>query len=98
MRFGHPVELVSDRGAHFLNEIIEDITTKYAICHRKTTPHNPEANGQTEWSNRTIEKMLNKMLFAHKTDRDQKLASAVHAYNTVEKTTTGKTPYYMVFG
>ena len=27
MRFGHPLELVSDRGTHFLNDVICDITT-----------------------------------------------------------------------
>lgn len=98
MRFGHPLELVSDRGKHFLNDIIKEITTKYAIKHRKTTPYNPKANSQTERSNGTIGKMLNKMVLAHKTDWDRKLASAVHAYNTSQKTTTGKTPYFMVFG
>lgn len=35
---------------------------------------------------------------AHKTDWDRKLPSAIHAYNTSEKSTTGSTPYYMVFG
>lgn len=38
MRFSYPLELVSDRGKHFLNDVIVDITTKYAIKHRKTTP------------------------------------------------------------
>lgn len=93
MRFGYPLEMVSDRGTHFLNEIIKDITIKYAIRHRKTTPYNPKANGQTERSNGTIGRMLNRMVAMHKTDWDQKLASVVHAYNTTKKTTTGKTPH-----
>jgi transposase InsO family protein len=51
MRFGHPLELVSDRGTHFLNDVIVDLTTKYLIKHRKTTPYNPKANGLTERAN-----------------------------------------------
>ena len=98
MRFGHPLELVSDRGTHFLNDVIVDLTDKYLIKHRKTTPYNPKANGLTERANGIIGKILNKMVSAHKTDWDQKLPSAVHAYNTTEKTTTGKTPYFLVFG
>ena len=98
MRFGHPLELVSDRGTHFLNEVIEDLTNKYLIKHRKTTPYNPKANGLTERANRIVGTILNKMVSAHKTDWDRKLPSAVHAYNTTEKTTTGKTPYFLVFG
>jgi hypothetical protein len=51
MRFGHPLKLVSDRGMHFLNDVIVDLTTKYLIKHRKTTPYNPKANGLTERAN-----------------------------------------------
>lgn len=98
MRFGHPLELVSDRGTHFLNDVITDLTDKYLIKHRKTTPYNPKANGLTERANGIIGKILNKMVSAHKTDWDRKLPSAVHAYNTAEKSTTGWTPYFLVFG
>jgi hypothetical protein len=98
MRFGHPLELVSDRGTHFLNDVIVDLTDKYLIKHRKTTPYNPKANGLTERANGIIGKILNKVVSAHKTDWDRKLPSAIHAYNTTEKTTTGKTPYFLVFG
>jgi hypothetical protein len=36
MRFGHPLKLVSDRGTHFLNDVIVDLTTKYLIKHRNS--------------------------------------------------------------
>ena len=38
------------------------------------------------------------MVSTHKTDRDQKLPSVVHAYNTSKKRTTGKNPSFLVFG
>jgi hypothetical protein len=98
MRFGHPLELVSDRGIHFLNDVIVDLTTKYLIKHRKTTPYNPKANGLTERANRIIGKILNRLVSAHKTNWDRKLPSAVHAYNTTEKSTIGQTPYFLTFG
>ena len=92
------MEIVSDRGTHFLNDVICDITTKYLINHQKTTPYNPKANGLTEQANGIIGKVLNKLVAAHKTDWDLKLPSAVHAYNTSEKRTTGRNPYFLVFG
>jgi len=98
MRFGHPLELVSDRGKHFLNDVIYNITSRYSIKHRKTTPYNPKANGLTERANGIVGKILNKMVSAHKTDWDQKLPSAIHAYNTSGKRTTGKSPFFLVFG
>lgn len=67
MRFGYPLKLVSDRGTHFLNDVIVDMTTKYAIEHQKTTPYNPKANRLTERSNGIVGKKLNKMVSAHKT-------------------------------
>ena len=91
MRFGHPLEIVSDRETHFLNDVICDITTKYLINYRKMTPYNLKANGM-------IGKVLNKLVAAYKTDWDLKLPSAVHAYNTSEKRTTGRNPYFLVFG
>ena len=98
MRFGHPLELVSDRGTHFLNDVIVDLTGQYKVKHRKTTPYNPKANGLTERANGIICKILTKVVSAHKTDWDQKLPSAVYAYNTAYKSTTGKSPYYLAFG
>jgi transposase InsO family protein len=47
-RFGYPLELVSDRGTHFLNNIIEELTRVYLIKHKKTNPYNPKANGLIE--------------------------------------------------
>jgi hypothetical protein len=78
--------------------VIVDLTTKYLIKHRKTTPYNPKANGLTERANGIVGKILNKMVSAHKTDWDWKLLSAVHAYNTTEERTTGQSLYFLVFG
>jgi transposase InsO family protein len=98
MRFGYPLELVSDRGTHFLNETMEHVTEIYNIKHRKTTPYNPKANGLTERANGIVEGILNKVVSAHKIDWDRKLPSAVFAYNTTWKKTTGRTPYFLVYG
>ena len=38
------------------------------------------------------------MVSAYKTDWNRKLPSTVHAYNTSEKKTIGKSPYFLVFG
>ena len=98
MRFGHPLELISDQGTHFLNDMIRTITSMYMIKHRKTTPYNPKANGLTEQANGIIERILNKMVSAYKTDWDWKLPSVVYPYNTSKKSTTGKSPFFLVFG
>ena len=97
-RYGCPLELVSDRGTHFLNATIEHLTTVYLIKHRKTTPYNPKANGLTERANGLLCKILTKIVAAHKTDWDVKLSSVLWAYRTAEKVTTRKTPFYLTYG
>jgi transposase InsO family protein len=97
-RFGCPLEIVSDRGLHFLNETIQELTRIFFIKHRKTTPYNPKANGLTERANGIMVNILNKIISVHKTDWDIKLQSAIWAYRTDEKITTKRTPFYLVYG
>jgi hypothetical protein len=98
MRFGYPLELVSDQGKHFLNVLILALTEQYYISHGKTTPYNPKANGLTKWANGIIRKMLNKMTSVHQQDWDEKLSLAVFAYNCTMNSTTGYAPYFLVYG
>ena len=98
LRFGAPLEIVSDRGLHFINEIITALTRYYTIRHRKTTPYNPKANGAVERTNGTIVRVLGKVIAVHQRDWDEKLPSVVHAYNITHKETTGKSPFYLVYG
>ena len=37
-RFGCPVELVSDRGGHFINRIIKHLTGFFSVMHKKSSP------------------------------------------------------------
>ena len=45
-RFGCPIEMVIDRGTHFINEVISEMLVKFMIIHRKSTPYYPRGNGQ----------------------------------------------------
>ena len=67
-RFGCPKELVSDRGTHFVNDIIEELTTKFKIKHRLTTPYHPQANGQTKKTNWILCKIIAKTIQRSMTD------------------------------
>ena len=97
-RYGCPLELVSDRGTHFLNEVIAALVSYYNINHQVTTPYNPKANGLTERSNGILVRSIQRMIEVHKADWDLKLYSALWAYRTAEKITTLKTPHYMMYG
>ena len=86
-RFGCPKELVSDRGTHFLNKTIEQLTTKYLIKHRKSTPYHPRANGQTEKTNGILCKIITKTVQGSNNDWDARIHDTLWAYRTAYKVT-----------
>ncbi|MCO5601322.1 hypothetical protein L7F22_055441 [Adiantum nelumboides] len=95
--FGAPAELVSDIGTHFLNNVLQDLTSYFNIRHDKTTPYKPSTNGQVESTNKTLVTILRKILDVNKRDWDEKHSAAVWAYNTTFKEATGFTPFSLVY-
>ena len=93
-----PKILVSDRGSHFLNELFEEMTIKFRINHRKTTPYHPQTNGQSERVNGILVNILQKTVLDSKRDWDVKLTAALWAYMTTFKVTTRATPFSLMFG
>src|SRR6202022_2584669 len=97
-RFGCPRELVSDRGTHFVNDVIMELTNKYKIKHRLTTPDHPRANGQPEKINGILCNINTKTVQGSMSDWDSKLLNALWAYRTASKVTTKFTPFQLVYG
>ena len=97
-RFGCPIELVSDQGGHFVNRIICELTSHYAVVHKKSTPYYPQANGLAESTNKTLQTILKKIVNENHMDWDDKLHSALWAYRTTYKTSIGSTPFRLAFG
>jgi hypothetical protein len=97
-RFGCPKILISDRGFHFLNDAIVDLTKLFNINHRKTTPYHPQTNGLTERMNQTLVRILRKIVIDLKLDWDHKLTVALWAYKTTYKVSTRTTPFSFLFG
>ena len=87
-RYGCPVELVTDQGGHFINEVIRELVTQHLIIHKKSTVYYPQANGQAESSNKVLLAILKKLVNENRTDWDEKLYSALWAFRTSYKVAT----------
>jgi transposase InsO family protein len=70
-RFGCPMSLTSDQGAHFISTTIENITTEFLIQHHKRNPYHPQANGIVEAFNNILERGLTKVCCENKEDWDE---------------------------
>src|SRR5215471_3598566 len=47
-RHGCPQRILSDRGSHFNNNLIQDLTERFKIKHGFSTPYHPKTNGLVE--------------------------------------------------
>ena len=53
-KYGCPLELISDQGTHFLNEVILQLTVEFKIIHRNSSAYYPQTNGQAQCTNKTL--------------------------------------------
>ncbi|RVW34734.1 hypothetical protein CK203_110702 [Vitis vinifera] len=70
---------------------------RYRIQHHRSSAYRPQTNGAMEVANKNIKRILRRMI---KTSRDfsEKLPFALWAYRTSFRTSTGATPYSLVYG
>ena len=92
---GCPQEFISDKGTHFVNDVIELLKKKYNIKHRLIIPYYPRANGQMEKTNEILCKIISKTVQGSTMDWDVKLLHALWAYRTTYEVTTKFTPFQL---
>src|SRR6266511_1108529 len=53
-RFRAPRIIQSDRGTHFVNEVIRKLTKRFRVRHSLSSPYHPQSNGLVERFNKTL--------------------------------------------
>jgi transposase InsO family protein len=97
-RHGFPKRLLSDRGSHFLNEVIECWTRIGGVGHTVTPAYRPQTNGLTERCNGTIKRILKMYTNEHQTDWDEYLDGVLFAYRTAYQSSLRSTPFGILYG
>lgn len=98
LRHGAPQTLISDRGAAFLSETVQNVLRLSNTVHCTSTPYHPQTNGLTERLNRTLAEMMSMYVTADHKNWDIVLPYVTYAYNTARQATTGFSPYYLLYG
>ncbi|KAL2253460.1 UNVERIFIED_CONTAM: Gag-Pol polyprotein [Sesamum indicum] len=96
-RFGLPRILISDNGTQFQGKKITGWCKELKIAQHFTAVANPQANGQTEVTNRTILHHL-KTRLDNKVSWVDELPGVLWDYRTTPRTATGETPFCLVYG
>ena len=97
-RFSPPEQLHSDQGRQFESELIREICRILRITKSRTTPYHPQSDGLVERFNRTLKHMLATTLRDHPFDWENRLRKVCMAYNTSVHSSTGYSPFYLMFG
>ena len=95
-RYGVPHELISDIGVHFRTEV-DTLVQPYNIRHHRSSAYRPQTNEVVEATNKNINRILRRMVETS-WDWSEKLPFALWAYQTSFRTSTGATPYSLVYG
>lgn len=100
-RHGLPKKLISDRATTFRSRGLRKYLSTAGVQHHYTSAFHPQANGLTERTNQSIQARLapyTKVGQKGEADWDVHLPAAVYAVNTALQTSTGVTPYEIVYG
>eukprot|EP00253_Pinus_taeda_P013267 PITA_13267 len=98
VRYGLPREIITDGRPQFAGNRIATTLNNYHVQHKMTTPYHPQANGQVESNNKIIETILTKTVASHRRDWAARLPEALWAYRKTWRSTTGHSPYQLMFG
>ncbi|GFS88479.1 retrovirus-related Pol polyprotein from transposon opus [Trichonephila clavipes] len=95
---GFPKMICSDQGTNFTSKLSEMFLSVMGVSPRFSTPGHPESMGAVERWNRTLKDMLSKNVQEHGSDWDLHLPFLLFAYREIPHSTTGMSPFQLVYG
>lgn len=96
-RYGVPSRIITDNGTNLNNKMMRELCDDFKIEHHNSSPYRPQMNGVVEAANKNIKKIVQKMVVTYK-DWHEMLPFALHGYRTSVRTSTGATPFSLVYG
>ncbi len=70
IKFGYYTHLVSDQSNHLIYKTIAILVEECMITHKKSTTYYPQGNGQVKSTNKTLGKILTKLVNTNKKNQD----------------------------
>lgn len=95
-RHGLPYSITSDQGPQFTSQGFSDYCARNGICHYTTFAYWPQANGEVERQNRSLQKII-QITQLQKGDWKQELLKYLLMYRSTAHAVTGKSPAELLF-
>ncbi len=97
-RVGFLSEILTDQGTNFMSTLLKHVYKLLGIKSLITTPYQPQTDGLTERFNQTLKQMLHKFVCDSGTDWDQWLLYLLFAYRDVPQSSSGFSPFELLYG
>lgn len=97
-RHGIPFSILTDQGSNFMSEVFKNVCKFLRIKKLNTTAYRPQSNGALERSHHTLVEYLKAFTNQDQTNWDQWIQYSTFTYNTTPHTSTGYTPFELVYG
>lgn len=95
-RYGVPSKIITDNASNLNNKMMSELCQEFKIEHHNSSPYRPKINGVVEVANKNIKRIVQKMVKTYK-DWHEMLPFSLHGYITSVRTSTGETPYLLVY-
>ena len=97
-RVGIPQEILTDQGTNFMSQLLKEVYRLLRIDGVRTSPYHPQTDGLVERFNQTLKNMLRRTALHEGKDWDKLLPYLLFAYREVPQTSTGFSPFELLFG
>ena len=96
--FGAPAYLVSDQGGAFTGKVVESLVKLNGVQKLRTSSYHAQTNGQVEWMNQTLIRMIGNLDEEKKACWSKYLPELLLSYNSMHSAVTGYSPHFLLFG
>ncbi|XP_063794647.1 uncharacterized protein LOC134949877, partial [Pseudophryne corroboree] len=96
--YGYPECILTDQGPAFESQLFYELCSYYGCQKARTTAYHPQGNGLCERANQTLIGMLRSLPAGDRARWPTLLPELIYLYNNAEHSSTGFTPYYLMFG
>ena len=97
-RYGCPRTVLTDLGRNFMASMFEELLRFTKTDRLRTTAYHPQTDGLVERQNQTLKQMIRTYVNRKQDDWDELLPYLSFAYNTSVHSSTGVSPYFLMYG